>query len=113
MVPRNEKVDLQTAALFVQDPRPRKSKWRVLGLVALLAAVLTSALRFVHPSSTSALFLSAIGLNHRATAKLCPQSSALYPQHHEQIWMSLGHDFKENTFKERAVAWLQGAVRIP
>jgi len=113
MVPRNEKLDLQTAALFVQDPRPRKSKWRVLGLVALLAAVLTSALRFVDPFSSSALFLYAIGLDHRTAAKLCPQSSALYPKHHEQVWMNLGHDFKEKAFKEKAVAWLQGAVRIP
>ena len=113
MVPRNEKVDALTAALFVQDPRPRKSKWRVLGLVAFLAAVLTSTLRYVDPSSSSALFISAIGLDHRGVAKLCPQSSALYPKHHEQVWKRLGHDFEEKTFKEKAVVWLQGAVRIP
>src|SRR5579863_1650157 len=111
MVPRNEKVDVLTAPLFVQDPRPRKSKWRALGLVALLAAVLISALHYVDPSSSSA-FLSAIGLDHRVAAKLCPQSSALYPKHHEQVWKSLGHDLEEKPFKEKAVAWLQGAVRI-
>lgn len=112
MVPRNEKVDVLTPALFVQDPRPRKSKWRFLGLAALLVAVLISALRYVDPSSSSAL-LSAIGLHHRVAAKLCPQSSALYPKLHEQVWKSLGQDFEEKPFKEKAVAWLQGAVRIP
>ena len=113
MVPRNEKVDALTAPLFVQDPRPRKSKWRVLGLVAFLAALLTLALHYVDPSSSSALLISAIGLDHRGVAKLCPQSSALYPKHHEQVWKSLGHDFEKKTFKEKAVVWLQGAVRIP
>ena len=112
MVPRNEKADVLPAALFVQDSRPRNSKWRVLGFVALVAAVLTSALHYV-ASSSGALFISPIGLDHRGAAKLCPQSSALYPKHHEQVWKSLGHDFKEKTFEERAVAWLQGAVRIP
>jgi hypothetical protein len=113
MASRNEKLHLKTPALFVQDPRPRKSKWRLLGLLALLTAVLTSALRFVGLPSSSAFFLSSIGLDHRATAKLCPQSSALYPKHHEEVWTNLGNDFKEKAFKEKAVAWLQGAVRIP
>jgi hypothetical protein len=113
MVPRKEKVDVLPTALFVQDSRLRKSKWRVLGFVALVAAVLTSALHYVGSSSSSAFVISAMGLDHCGTAKLCPQSSALYPKHHEQVWKSLGHDFKKKTFKEKAVAWLQGAVRIP
>ena len=112
MVPRNEKLDVLPVVPFARVSRLRKSKWRVLGFVALVAAVLTSALHYVGSSSSSALFISAMGLDHRGTAKLCPQSSALYPKHHEQVWKSLGHDFKEKTFKEKAVAWLQGAVRI-
>ena len=113
MLPRNEKLDVLPVVPFAQVSRLQKSKWRVLGFVALVAAVLTSALRYVGSSSSSALFISAMGLDHRGAAKLCPQSSALYPKHHEQVWKSLGHGFNEKTFKEKAVAWLQGAVRIP
>ena len=43
MVARGEKADITTAALVVQAPRPKKSKWRLLGPVALLASVFAVA----------------------------------------------------------------------
>jgi Gly-Xaa carboxypeptidase len=46
-------------------------------------------------------------------AKLCPQSDALYPESHAQLWDSLGRVFDEDAFITRAVEWLGGAVRIP
>jgi hypothetical protein len=111
MVPRNEKVDILTPALFVQPPRPRLSKWRHLGLAALLASVLTVVLRYV--DLNTGLVLSTIRPGHRIRTNLCPQSDVLYPKQHADIWKSLGHDFGEKTFTGRAVAWLGGAVRIP
>lgn len=108
---RDEKVDVLTTAVFARDPRPRISKWRVLRLVALLAGVLTVALYYVDLSSRA--FLSEIRLDHRGGTNLCPQSDALYPKRHAEVWKSLGRDFDESTFTARAVAWLGGAVRIP
>ncbi|KAH9970444.1 hypothetical protein BJV74DRAFT_879845 [Russula compacta] len=48
-----------------------------------------------------------------AAAELCPQSDALYPDSHAELWKSLGHNLKGDAFTTRAVEWLGGAVRIP
>ena len=111
MAASGEKVDILTSALVVRAPRSRKSKWTTLGFVALLASVF--AVAFLRYDSLNAKLLSAtISLSH-GVAKLCPQSDALYPQSHAQLWDSLGRDFDEDAFMTRAVDWLGGAVRIP
>ena len=115
MVARGEKPDILTAALVMQAPRPKKSKWRLFGLVALLASVFALASLYADfPGAARALFSSAIRLchRHRGDAKLCPQSDPLYPERHGQLWKSLGRDFNDDAFTKRAVAWLGGAVRI-
>jgi hypothetical protein len=109
MAVRDEKDILTTP--FVQAPRYQRSKWTALGLVALLASVFTVV--FLHPDILHDKFLSAILLRHNGVAKLCSQSDALYPESHAQLWKSLGHDYDEDAFLTRAVAWLGGAVRIP
>jgi hypothetical protein len=110
MVGGDEKVDNQTATVLVHSPHPQKSKWRVLGLVALLASVFAVAARYADPSARP--FLSTTPFDHRGGAKLCPQSDVLYPEHHAQLWRSLGLEFAETAFTKRAVAWLGGAVRV-
>ena len=114
MVPRDEDKDKLPAAAFVQAPRHRwqESKWRVLGLVALLAGVLTVVSRR-YADLPSGSFVSQRLLDHRRGAKLCPQSGPLYPKQHAEVWESLKRDFDEKTFRTRAVEWLGGAVRIP
>ncbi|KAN0115631.1 carboxypeptidase S [Russula decolorans] len=109
MLARDEKDILTTP--FVQAPRYRRSKWTALGLVALLASVF--AVVFLHADIPYDNCLSAILSSHNGVAKLCPQSGALYPESHAQLWKSLGHDYDEDAFLTRAVAWLGGAVRIP
>jgi hypothetical protein len=111
MNPKDGKAEFLPAAVFAQGTRPRKFNWRALALAALLASVLIAALHYV--DLPSGLFLSAIRLDHHGEAKLCPQSSALYPKHHAEVWKTLGREFDEKTFTTRAVAWLGGAVRIP
>lgn len=114
MVPRDEDKDNLSAAVFVKAPRPhwQESKWRVLGLVALLASVLTVALRH-YVDLPSGSFSPQRLLDHRRGAKPCPQSDPLYPKQHAELWESLKRDFDEEAFRTRAVAWLGGAVRIP
>jgi hypothetical protein len=95
---------------ILQAPRYQRSKWRALGLVALLASVF--AVGFLHADILHDKDLFAILSSHNGVAKLCPQSDALYPESHAQLWKSLGHDYDEHAFLTRAVAWLGGAVRI-
>jgi Gly-Xaa carboxypeptidase len=109
MAARDEKDILTTP--FVQAPRYQRSKWTVLGLVALLASVSTVA--FLRADILHDELLSAILSSHNGVAKLCPQSDALYPESHSQLWRCLGHDYGEDVFLTRAVTWLGGAVRIP
>ena len=109
MAARDEKDIL--IAPFVQAPRYHRSKWIALGLVALLASGF--AVVFLPADVAYDNFLSAILSNHNGIAKLCPQSDALYPESHAQLWKGLGHDYDEDAFLRRAVAWLGGAVRIP
>ncbi|KAH9975658.1 carboxypeptidase S [Russula compacta] len=110
MVAWDEKADITTAAVLTQAPRPQKSKWRLLGLVALLASVFAVASLYAYlPEAPRALFF---GHHHRGNAQLCPQSDALYPELHAQLWKSLGRNFDEDAFTTRVVAWLGGAVRV-
>lgn len=106
--------DKDRAAAFVQAPRHhwQESKWMVLGLVALLAGVLTVATRH-YADLPGGSFSSQRLLGHRRGAKLCPQSDPLYPKQHAEVWESLNRDFDEKTLRTRAVEWLGGAVRIP
>ena len=116
MAPRDEdKASLPaTSTAFVQGPRPprQETKWRVLGLAALLAGVLTVVLRH-HVNLPSGSLSSQRPLDRRQDAKICPQSDALYPKQHAELWESLKRDFDDKAFTTRAVALLGGAVRIP
>ncbi len=46
------------------------------------------------------------------TADLCPQSDALYPESHAQLWKSLERELDQDAFTVRAMAWLGGAVHF-
>ena len=105
MAVSDEKLILTTP--FLQAPRYHRSKWTALGLVALFAMV------FLHADIPYDKCLSAMLSSHNGVAKLCPQSDALYPESHAQLWKSLGYDYDGDAFLTRAVAWLGGAVRIP
>ncbi|KAI0820814.1 carboxypeptidase S [Trametes gibbosa] len=48
-----------------------------------------------------------------ASAELCPQAHAVVPKKNGELWTSLGKAFGTDTFKERAVEWLGGAIRVP
>ena len=96
---------------ILQASRYQRSKWTAVGLVALLASVF--AVVFLHADLLHDKLLSAIMPSRNAVANLCPQSDALYPESHTQLWKSLGHVYDEDAFLTRAVAWLGGAVRIP
>lgn len=102
---------LLPTSVFVRGPRPQRSKWWALGLIALLAGAFSVASRYVDPHSGPVQF--AMQSSQFKVEDTCPQSNALYPGQHAQLWESLGHDFDEDAFTTRAVEWLAGAVRIP
>ena len=103
----NEK-DLLPATVPVSERHPRTLKWRVLGLIALLAVPM--ALRC---ATHVGPFLPGRGLGRLNASNVCPQADALYPDRHAPLWESLGKEFSQDAFTLRAVEWLGGAVRIP
>ncbi|KAH9167375.1 hypothetical protein EDB89DRAFT_128974 [Lactarius sanguifluus] len=76
--------NLLPATVPVSERRPQSSRWRVYGLVILLAVPV-----------------------------ICPQADALYPDRNAPLWERLGNDFSQDTFTLRAVEWLGGAVHVP
>jgi len=112
MAAKDEKVDhLLPTAVLVQAPCPQRSKWRTLGLIALLASAFSLASRYVDPHSRP--FSFAMQSSQFKVEDTCPQSKTLSPVQHAQLWESLGCDFDKDEFKMRAVKWLAGAVQIP
>ena len=109
-------MDILMTAVLGQPRRSRRPNWGVLGVgvITLLASVFAVALLYADlPGIAHVLFSSVLRLrHHRGDAELCPQSDALYPERHAQLWKSLGRDFDEDAFTTRAVMWLGGAVRI-
>ncbi|KAI9453413.1 hypothetical protein BJY52DRAFT_1289449 [Lactarius psammicola] len=79
---------LLPATVPVSERRSQRSKWRVLGLITLLA----------------------IPVALRCATHLV---DALYPDRHATLSESLGNDFSQDAFTLRAVEWLGGAVRVP
>jgi hypothetical protein len=118
MVARGGKADILTTAVVAQAPPPQaqKSKWRVLGFVAVLAGVVVIIAVASHYGDLPLPFLSAIRWRHHGVGGgeegLCPQSDVLYPARHAQLWRRLGRDFDDDAFTARAVSWLGGAVRV-
>ncbi|KAI0251453.1 carboxypeptidase S [Lactifluus subvellereus] len=110
MAKKDEKPDLLSPAASVEENRPRKSRWKVLGLTALLAF----AMMLCYTDHGLSLCPRRLRFGHHDVyLSSCPQSDALYPGLHVQLWESLGNEFDEDAFTKRAVDWLGGAVRIP
>lgn len=113
MTKRYKKLDLLPPAACVKEIRPRKSKWKALGLTALLAF----AIMLHYTDHGLSPYPSRLGLGHLGHQDVdlssCPQLDALNPDRHAQLWESLGNDFDQDAFTKRAVDWLGGAVRIP
>ena len=100
--------DILPATVPVSERHPRTFKWRVLGLIALLAVPM--ALRC---ATHVGPFLPGRGFRRLNDSIVCPQADALYPDRHAPLWESLGKEFSQDAFTLRAVEWLGGAVRIP
>src|SRR6266702_4149266 len=99
---------LLPATIPVPERRPQRSKWRVFGLITLLAVpVALRCATHVGP------YLPGRGFGRLNDAKTCPQADALYPDRHAPLWESLGKDLSQDAFTLRAVEWLGGAVRVP
>ena len=102
------KKDFPPATVPVSERRSQRHKWRVLGLIILLAVpvVLRCATHF-------GLIFPGRGFGRLKDAKICPQADVLYPDRNAPLWESLGKDFDQDAFTLRVVEWLGGAVRVP
>ncbi|KAI9440734.1 hypothetical protein H4582DRAFT_2074521 [Lactarius indigo] len=89
-------------------PRNQRFRWRVYGLVTLLAV--PAVLRWAPHLGP---FLSRGGFGRLNDANICPQADVLYPNRHAPLWERLGNDFSQGAFTLRAAEWLGGAVRVP
>ncbi|KAH9027918.1 hypothetical protein EDB84DRAFT_1563249 [Lactarius hengduanensis] len=100
--------DILPATVPVPQRRPQWSKWRVYGLITLLATpVVLRCATHLGP------FLPGRGFARLNDANICPQANALYPDRNAPLWERLGIDFSQDVFTLRAVEWLGGAVRVP
>ena len=50
---------------------------------------------------------------NRSPIQLCPQAEELLPLENRDVWNELGQTFKSPEFRQRAVDYLGGAVRVP
>ncbi|KAI9453412.1 hypothetical protein BJY52DRAFT_1189633 [Lactarius psammicola] len=100
--------DFPPATVPESERRPQRHKWRVFGLITLLAVpVALRCATYLGP------FLPGKGFGRLNDAEICPQADALYPDRNARLWESLGKDFDQDAFTLRAVKWLGGAVRVP
>jgi len=51
-------------------------------------------------------------LLYDADADLCPQVDMLFPEVNGELWKTIGQDMRTEEFKNQAVDWLAGAVRV-
>ena len=95
------------------QPAQRTSKarrWITLGAI-VAAAVLYLGSPFVSHSASTPACISRFLPSHQES--LCPQVEALYPVKNEEIWNTLHSEINKDSFKEQAISWLGGAVRVP
>lgn len=64
-------------------------------------------------ASPFASTLSDIYLHRALKDDLCPQADRLFPEANSELWKNLSSQVSSDSFKEKAIAWLGGAVRIP
>ena len=50
---------------------------------------------------------------YRGDGESCPQADVLVPRAHGALWNSLGVAYASDNFKNKAIDWLGGAVRVP
>ena len=98
----------QPAQLHVQ----RRSSSRLASLKWTLGLIFASAVCYTLQPATDSV--RALWPESEVdTASLCPQVSALSPTKHTGLFETLGQTYKTDTFLQRAVELLGGAVRIP
>lgn len=84
----------------------------LLSLTAIVATVLRISVRNCDLGFRGAV-CSWNYAGHVAKEELCPQAEPLVPSKHKGLWDSVGSSYDSPEFKDKAVEWLGGAVRIP
>ena len=76
----------------------------VLGLYAAIRACTSVYLVSIHYGSLE---------KHKDNGSRCSQAAPVLPETHRTLWDSLNTKIGEPEFKQAAVDWLAGAVRVP
>ncbi|KIL59863.1 hypothetical protein M378DRAFT_1065315 [Amanita muscaria Koide BX008] len=94
-----------TASLLpLNTSQAKRPRIRNLLVAICLAICIFKAVRFVLPETTQ----------YRGEGKnYCPQSEELTPKKNSKVWTDFTEILGKQAFKERAVDWLAGAVRVP
>jgi Gly-Xaa carboxypeptidase len=82
--------------------RKNKNEWIAVVMICFLVSR-TIYLHFWHATDNAP----------RTPSNNCPQADALIPEKNGEIWIELNDKIGSAAFKQTAIDWLAGAVRIP
>lgn len=101
-------LDLLPSSSHAEQQPSKKSRLLRLFVVASITWAVIASFRVCHRY---------VGDKNTETisedAPQCPQSSALIPEKHTDLWDDLGQLIATDAFESRAAEWLGGAVRVP
>lgn len=95
----------------VPSSKQRSKVW--LKLVVCLFVSRFAVLHFWHLASDQFGFISFWNLSNRSPPNNCPQAGALIPEKNGKVWIDLNDKIGSAAFKQTAIDWLAGAIRIP
>lgn len=94
-------------------PRPQTSPKPSINKTAILVFFIWAAVVWRHLLWNAIWLLDIRAGSNWAGQDFCPQADVLTPQKNNKLWESLGATIGTAEFKERAIDWLGGAVRVP
>lgn len=98
-------------------PTSRRGLSAVARIRIVLLTVVATILIHIYARGCDLSFQGAVCawnyVGRSAKEDLCPQVEPLVPSKHKGLWDSVGASYDSPEFKDKAVAWLGGAVRVP
>lgn len=87
-------------------PKSQQRKNNFFGIGAVIICFLVFRATYLH-------FWHATDKAPRTPSNYCPQANVLIPKKNGEIWTELNDRIDSAAFKQTAIDWLAGAVRIP
>jgi Gly-Xaa carboxypeptidase len=100
----HSKIESSAELLPTSQPPPQRNRLPKYLLALLALAAIPQLIHHCCPSLPS---------RQRDDSPLCPQTTALVPRDNAALYRDLNDLYSTPEFKENAIDWLAGAVRIP